>query len=90
MSAPVVPIGPGPLEVSALAELTFAGRLDTFHSALWLRLAREADRAPGAKVAPLVSSVLKARDAALAGWKPPRNDAVDELARARARKADSA
>jgi len=90
--APPVPLhqGPGPLEVAAQAALTAAGRTDTFAGALWLRLAREADQAPGPKVAVLVTAVLKARTEALEGWKPPRADAVDELARARTRKAESA
>ena len=67
-----------------------ASRVDTFEGALWLRLAAEADRAEGAKVATLVTALLKAREQALAGWKPPRNDRVDQLAAARARKAASA
>jgi hypothetical protein len=88
--APVVHVGTGPIEAAALAELTAASRVDTFAGQMWLRLAREADHAPGAKVGTLVAAMLKVQTTALAGWKPPRNDRLDQLAAARARKAASA
>lgn len=89
-----VPSGPhggtGDLERAAVAALTLAGRLESFEGQLWLRLAREADAAPGPKVAALVGGLLKAKGEALAGWRPPRNDRIDELTRARERKAAGA
>lgn len=78
------------LELAAFAELQLAGRVDTFEGALWLRLAREADQAPGSSVARLIPGLLKAKDTALAGWKRPTRDRVDQLAEARARKAAQA
>ena len=87
---PIVRLGPGPLEVAAGAELAVMGRSDTFEGLLWLRMAREADAAEGAQVGKLVGALLRAKALAVAGWEAPRNDRIDELARALAAKAASA
>ena len=83
---------PGPIESRALADLTAVDRLDTVEGQLTIRLAREIDggRLTGAALASLGKQLLESKRQATAGTRAPERDAIDELADARARKAETA